>query len=153
MFSPPAAWSGSSGPVAVDALGNAFASLDVFGGNQEIRGFTSLETASTTTATGHTVLTNPDFSTSLAATAPTLTAPGLVVVQASDATTFSAKTALVYSYSVGVAGMTTMAIAQGGFTAAKAGASPIVFGADDGSVWVAVDGPDGAYFVALARKG
>ncbi len=143
---------GASGPVAVDSDGNTFAALSTFGGLQEVHGFTSADAASSTASVGQTVLTNTDFSTSIAASAPTADSQGLVVVQTSDASTFSAKPALVYRYGVSGTTLTSTAVASGGFQAAKANAAQIVFGADDGTIWVAVDGTDAAYFVALQRK-
>jgi hypothetical protein len=145
-------WESNSGPVATDEAGHLFAAASTFGGKQEVRGFLPSEAAGSVLVVGQTILSDSDFSTSLAALGDPDGQGGLLVVQASDSTTFGAKPAQLFSYEVGSGGLTSTAVVDGGFTAKVAGAAPQVFAGSDGHLWVAVDGEDGAYFVALVRK-
>jgi hypothetical protein len=144
-------WESNSGPVAMDGAGYLFAAMSTFGGNQQVRGFLPAQAAGSAPVEGHTILTDADFSTSLAALEDGAQG-GLLVVQASDSTTFGAKAAQLFTYTVSGGTMSTAALADSGFAAKAAGASPVVFSSGDGRLWVATDGEDGAYFVALERK-
>jgi hypothetical protein len=77
------AWGDASGPVAVDAEGNAFVVLTSFAnGNQEARGYASGQVArGAAPVKGTTLFTIDGFSGGLAALAPSGTTPGLVVFQ------------------------------------------------------------------------
>ena len=94
-------WGGSSGPVAVDGAGTLFAALSAAGSGQEVRGFTATQARGAQAVVGTKVLGNNDFSSSIAAVAPTAGSPGLVVVQTNDGATFASKAALVFSYTAG----------------------------------------------------
>ncbi|MCS6898812.1 MAG: hypothetical protein RMJ98_03715 [Myxococcales bacterium] len=145
-------WESNSGPVAVDEAGHLFAALSTFGGNQQVRAFLPAQAAGSTLVEGLTILTNTDFSTSLAALGNPDGKGGHLVVQSSDSTTFAAKPAQLFSYTVSNGKMSATALGEGGFSAKAAGASPVVFSSGDGRLWVATDGEDGAYFVVLERK-
>lgn len=97
-----AAWGESSGPVAVDSKGNAFAAMANFSsGDQETRGFSAATIGSDGAASGGDVLLDLEgFGMSLAAIAPTSTTSGLLAFQASDGATYEALDVVAQRYTV-----------------------------------------------------
>ncbi len=96
------AWDEDSGPIALDAGGNAVVVLtSASTGNQEARGYTASQVARGAPAVkGATLFTVGGYSGSLAALAPTASAPGLVVFQPFDATTYFALDVIEQAYTV-----------------------------------------------------
>jgi hypothetical protein len=96
------AWDENSGPMALDKNGDAFVVLtSATAGTQEARGFGAAKIVSGQPATaGTTLFTIPGFGTSLAAITPTPSAPGLLVFQPFDATTFAADNVVEQSFTV-----------------------------------------------------
>ena len=96
------AWDEDSGPIALDKNGNAFVVLtSATDGNQEARGYAAAQVARGAPAvTGATLFTVDGFSGSLAALAPTASAPGLVVFEPFDATTYFALDVIEQAYTV-----------------------------------------------------
>ncbi|WP_437730994.1 hypothetical protein [Sorangium sp. So ce1335] len=86
-----AAWGDSSGPVAADRRGNAFAVLPSADGSQQARGFAAGAIARGAGPTeGDVLFTLPGGGMSLAALAPEQGAPGVLVFQPTDPATYEA---------------------------------------------------------------
>jgi hypothetical protein len=97
------AWGEYSGPIAIDKSGNAFAVLTkASDGTQEARGFVSAKIARGAPPTaGVTIFSIPGFGSSLAAIAPTASAPGVLVFQPFDAKTYDALDVIAQRYTAG----------------------------------------------------
>jgi hypothetical protein len=96
------AWDEDSGPLALDKNGNALVVLtSTTTGNQEARGYTAAQIVRGAPAVvGATLFTVDGYSGSLAALAPTASAPGLVVFQPFDTTTFFGLDVIEQGYTV-----------------------------------------------------
>lgn len=146
-------WTGNSGPVAVDRLGNAFVGASLSGGDA-IYGAAASEVANVAAATRVELVTVTSLGTSsLAAIAPEGTAPGFVVAKTYDGTTPSPAYAQAYT-----SGATLQKQGSVIAEAVKAGPSAegfSVFSSSLGDLWIAVDLKSGSpkhAFVQLRRK-
>jgi len=146
------AWGEYSGPVATDSNGDVFAVMTSSNLNQEARGFLASSVARGSAATtGVTLFTLAGYSGSLAALSPTATAPGLVIFQSTDATTYALLDVIEQKFTTG-----TSLAAMGTPTKLLTLASGQTLGLSflvDGSqrLWVAVNGASTTY-VVLARQ-
>jgi hypothetical protein len=147
-----AAWGDSTGPVATDSNGDAFAVMtSVANGTQEGRGFLASAVARGAAATaGVTLFSMDGFAGSLAALAPSAGAPGLVIFQPFDSMSFDALDVVgqKFTTSSGLAAMGTptklLTVAPG------QGLSLLVDGSE--RLWVAVSGTSSTMYVVLARR-
>ncbi|MBK6464266.1 MAG: hypothetical protein IPF92_25190 [Myxococcales bacterium] len=146
-------WTGSSGPVAVDGLGNAFVGASLSGGDA-IYGAAASEVARVGAATRVELATVTSLGTSsLAAIAPEGTAPGFVVAKTYDGATPSPAYAQAYT----AAGELKK---QGALLPEAVKAGPAaegfsVFANPAGDLWIAVDLKSGSpkhAFVQLRRR-
>lgn len=148
-----AAWGDSSGPVAVDHAGNAFAVLPSFAtSKQEARGFAAAEIARGAKATpGASMFTLDGFGSSVAAIAPTAGASGLLVFQPYDVT---AKPLDVIGVSYKAAAAVTPEGAPKPLLTVPATATAgMYFMTDDTDrLWVAASGDGITTFVVLQRN-
>ena len=131
-----ATWQGgSSGPVAVDADGNAFAILSTFGGSQEMRGFEHDVIARGAGATaGTTLVTTTGYTSELAADGKA------AYFQPNDGTTFTPLDVQAVKYTVDTAGKTLAAAgaATTFLTMKKAGTAVALIVDDSHRLWVGV---------------
>ncbi len=122
-------------------------------GNQEARGYTAAQVARGAAAVkGTTLFTVDGFSGSLAALAPTASAPGLLVFEPFDSTTYFALDVIeqVYSVTGGVvtaSGTPTTLLTVP--TMMSTGPSFLTDASD--RLWVAVSGAAGTTYVVLER--
>jgi hypothetical protein len=147
---------GASGPVTVDAAGNAFAILSTFGGNQEMRGFEHDTIARGATATaGTTMFTIPGYTSELAADGKA------AYFQPNDSSTYAALDVQRVLYTVDAnAKMVSPNGAPATFlTMTKAGTPVALLTDDKGYLWVGVSnpgaddaGPISSTFFVLADK-
>jgi hypothetical protein len=148
------AWDEYSGPIALDKNGNAIVVLtSATADTQEARGYTAAQVArGAPAAKGTTLFSIDGYSGSLAALAPTATAPGLVVFEPFDATSYFALDVIeqVYSVTGGVVAAsgapTTLLTVP---TMMTTGPSFITDEAD--RLWVAVSGTTSTTYVVLQR--
>jgi hypothetical protein len=149
------AWDQYSGPVVVNKNGDAFVVLtDATTGNQEARGYAAAQVVSgAPAAKGATLFTVDGFSGSLAALAPTASAPGLVVFQPVDSTTYDVLDVIEQTYTVsggavvpGSGMPTTMLTVPAMMTT---GVSFMTDGTD--RLWVGVPGASTTTYVVLQR--
>ena len=148
------AWDEYSGPVVLDKNGDAFAVLtSATAGTQEARGYAAAQVSrGAPAAKGATLFTVPGYSGSLAALAPTASAPGVVVFQPFDATTYFALDVIEQAYTVSggaLAASGTPATLLTVPTMMSTGASFMTDEADH--LWVAVAGTSSTTYVVLQR--
>lgn len=149
-----AAWGDSSGPVAVDHDGNAFAVLASFGlGSQEARGFSASEVARGAAATpGAKLFELPGFGSSLAAITPKDGAPGKLVFQPYDASA-APLDVIAQSYLVTGGKLSADGAPQKLLGMPAAGGVSLYLITDDADrLWVAAAGEKSTTFVVLAKK-
>ena len=150
-----ASWGDSSGPVAVDHAGNAFVVMSSFDGSQEARGFDAASIARGAAPTaGAKLFTIPGFGSSVAALAPTATAPGIVAYQPSDGMTFLPQDVLEQQYTVSGGKLAAMGVPTTLLKAATANALLYVIVDDQDRLWVGTDKvapATGATYVVLQR--
>jgi hypothetical protein len=150
-----ATWGDSSGPVAVDHAGNAFVVMSSFDGSQEARGFDAASIARGAAPTaGAKLFTIPGFGSSVAALAPTATAPGIVAYQPSDGATFLPQDVLEQQYTVSGGKLAAMGVPTTLLKAATANALLYVIVDDQDRLWVGTDKvapATGATYVVLQR--
>lgn len=148
-----AAWGDSSGPLAVDRDGNAFAVLASFAtGDQEARGFAAAEIArGAAPADGASLFTLPGFGSSLAALAPSGSSPGLLVFQPFDMNA-APLDVIAQPYTV-ASGVTAMGAPAKLLAMPAVGAAALSLVADDQDrLWVAASGDAATTFVVIAKK-
>ncbi|MFO0552350.1 MAG: hypothetical protein U0271_28440 [Polyangiaceae bacterium] len=149
-------WGAAAGPVAADSDGNLFAVMtDFVAGTQEIRGFKASEIApGGTPSAGATLATMPGFGDALAALAPTATAPGLLVLQPTDATTFVDEDVLALEYTADAGGDLSAMPASTLLTLTTPGTNVALLSDDEDRLWVGVTSADQTEtrFYVLARK-
>jgi hypothetical protein len=151
-----ATWGDSSGPIAVDHAGNAFVVASSFDDTQEARGFDAASIARGAAPTAGTKLfTIPGFGSSVAALAPTATAPGVVVYQPSSSTTFLPEDAIEQQYTVTGGKLAAMGVPTTLFQSAVPNAILYVMVDDQDRLWVGTDQASpatGATYVVVTRK-
>jgi hypothetical protein len=146
-----AAWGEATGPVAVDADGNAFALMTSFDGTQEARGWSAEELGAGSPSEGTTVLALEGFGSPLAALAPRGDAPGLLAFQPADATSFAPVEPIVGRYEV-EDGVVVARGEPGPLLDLEDDEAPVSLTADDaGRLWVGVPSGAGTRFVVLDR--
>lgn len=129
---------GSSGPVAVDASGNAFAILSTFGGNQELRGFEHDTVARGAAAVAGTPLFSmTGYTTELAADGKA------AYFQSNDATTYTPLDVQRVSYTVDANAKTISAAGSPTtfLTMTKPGTAVALIVDGQGRLWVGVSDP------------
>jgi hypothetical protein len=147
------AWATSSGPIVRDSAGYVIISLDTSGAEQEVRvhGPGGLEASGASDA-----YKNTNFTTSLAAIAPSGAEAGWLFAQETDSTTFAALSLYATRYAPNPAGdgASFQKLDKDRVLAAKApGANPIVVSGNDGLVWIATDTPaNGGMFFAFKPR-
>jgi hypothetical protein len=150
-------WGDASGPVAVDALGNAFAVMVSFSGDQEARGFARTEIARGTPPTdGATMFTLPGYGSAIAAIAPTAMDDGILAFQPSDGTTFEALDVIAQRYHLGSGALTATGTPTPLLHLANQDTAVSMASDPSSNVWVAATrgaAPNQKLvFVVLARK-
>jgi hypothetical protein len=148
-----AAWGDSSGPVVADSDGDVFAVMaSSAASTQEARGFftRSIGRGSAATA-GVTLFTMGGFSGSLAALSPTGNAPGVVVFQPLDASTFSPLDVIQQKFTTSSAGLAAMGTPTTLLTVVSG--QGLSFVVDDSErLWAAISGASSTTYVVLARR-
>lgn len=147
-----ATWGDATGPVTVDADGNAFAIMTSFDGTQEARGWTAdAVQGDAEPSAGATVLELPGFGSPFAAVAPAGDAPGLLVFQPADATTFAPVEPVVVRYATD-GGAVVPAGEPVRLLDLEDDEAPVSLTTDDdGRLWVGVPSGAGTRFVVLDR--
>lgn len=147
-----AAWGDSSGPVAVDHDGNAFAVMSSFDDTQEARGFDAASIARGAGPTdGAKLFTIPGFGSNLAALAPKGAAPGFVAYQPSSGTTFLPEDVIAQQYSVTGGKLAAVGAPKPLLQATTANAYLYLMVDDQEHLWIGTDTAAGATYVVLAR--
>jgi hypothetical protein len=140
-------WGDASGPITVDAAGNAFAVMPTFSADtQQARGFTRSDIQRGAPASmGSIFFTISGFGSALAAMAPSGTDPGVLAFQPADPMPLDV---LEVTYTAALVPDTPHTL----LTLTSAGTALGMTNDDQGQIWVA--GPRGAKtaFVVLARK-
>jgi hypothetical protein len=147
-----ATWGDATGPLAVDAAGNAFAVMTSFDGSQAARGWSAEQLdAGAAAGPGTDVFAIAGFGSPLAALAPSGAREGLLVFQAADATTFLPVAPIAVRYAI--ADGVVVAEAEEPFLAAGPD-TPVSLVADgEERLWVGVPREGGgSTFVVLARR-
>jgi hypothetical protein len=146
-------WTGNSGPVAVDGLGNAFVGASLSGGDA-IYGAAAADVANVGAATRVELVTVTSLGTSsLAAIAPEGSAPGFVVAKTYDGA--SPSPAYAQAYTSGTALQKRGSVIAEAVKAGPAADGFSVFSSSLGDLWIAVDLKSGSpkhAFVQLRRK-
>lgn len=146
-------WTGNSGPVAVDGLGNAFVGASLSGGDA-IYGAAASEVANVAAATRVELVTVTSLGTSsLTAIAPEGSAPGFVVAKTYDGATPSP--AYAQAYTSGAALQKQGSVINEAIKAGPSAEGFSVFSSSLGDLWIAVDLKSGSpkhAFVQLRRK-
>jgi hypothetical protein len=146
------AWGDASGPIAADADGNVIAFTTSFDGTQEARGYAAKSIARGAAATkGETLVKMPGFGSSLAAIAPTAAAPGIVLFQPSDATTFDALDVIAIRYENVGGTLAAKGMSATALTLATKKTPLAIFGDGQGRIWVGATVGKKARFVVVAR--
>jgi hypothetical protein len=147
-------WGENSGPIAIDHDGNTFVVLTSASTNdQEARGFAAAKIARGAAPTaGVKLFTAPGFSGGMAAITPTSSAPGVMVFQAFDSTTFAPQDVIEQLYTV-----SSDVAAMGGtvklLTVPAASTSGLSFMTDQSDrLWVASPGMSDTTYVVLQKK-
>ena len=148
-----ATWGDSSGPVAIDSQGDVFAVLSSFAGTQEARGFLASTIARGAAATdGVSLFTLPGYSGSLAALSPTATAPGVVVFQPNDGSTYAPLDVIQQKFTTGSA-LAAMGATSSLLTVPSTATQDLSFLVDGSErLWVAANGDTSTTYVVLARQ-
>jgi hypothetical protein len=150
-----ATWGDSSGPVAVDHAGNAFVVASSFDGSQEARGFDAASIARGAGPTAGTKLFTIDgFGANVAALAPAGAAPGILVYQPSDGTTFQPQDLLEQEYTLTAGKLEAMGVPKTMLQATTANAFLYVMVDDQDRLWVGTDKvapATGATYIVLSR--
>lgn len=148
-----AAWGDASGPVVADHDGNAFVIMSSFDGTQEARGFDAASIARGAGPTAGTKLfTLPGFGSNLAALAPTSSAPGLVVFQPTNGTTYKPEDVIEQPYTTTGGKLAAVGAPKTMIKAATLDAFLYVMVDAQERLWVGTDTTAGATYVVLARK-
>lgn len=151
-------WGDASGPVAIDALGNAFAVQTSFGGDQTLHGYaaSAVEPEAAGNVAGTPLWTGAGFGSSLAALAPAGGDPGIVMYQPQ---TFDAENNVVVEgavvsirYTVD-GGSLVAGDASAALVLSEAGTPVTLTGDDEGRVWVGVaEDPQASTFYVVGRR-
>lgn len=148
-----ASWQSSSGPVAADTAGNVFAMMSTFGGDEELRGFTKADALGAVAVTGAMLATDKNYTTSMAAIAPSATDDGWVFVAEANPADQSPKPVFGARFAITGGALVAKGAVASTFTLATAGASAAMFSDDAGQLWLAIDtGQSTGALVALRRK-
>ena len=148
-----AAWGDASGPAAADAQGNFFVVMTSFSGDQEARGFAAGTIAEGAAATsGDELFTLPGFGVTLAAIAPSGSAPGIVAFQPSDGSTFEALDAVQIRFTVANDQVTVDGAPTELLKLATPNTPLSMLTDPQDRLWVGVPTGTGTTFVVLGRK-
>jgi hypothetical protein len=149
-------WGQASGPVATDSDGDVFSVMSSYSGaaagTQEARGFLASTVARGAGATaGVTLFTIGGFGSSLAALSPTATAPGVLVFQPFDSTSYDALDVIEQKFtttggSLAAAGTQSTLLT----VTANQSLSLIVDGSE--RLWAAASGGSSTTYVVLVRQ-
>jgi len=148
-------WGQASGPVATDSAGDVFAVMSSYSGaaagTQEARGFLASSVAPGTAATtGVTLFTINGFGSALAALSPTATAPGVMVYQPFDSSTYDALDAVEQKFTTG-SSLAPMGAQSTFLTVTAAQALSFLVDASE-RLWVAASGSSSTTYVVLVRR-
>jgi hypothetical protein len=149
-------WAQASGPVATDSDGDVFALMSSYSGadanTQEARGFLASSVArGAAGTTGVTLFTIGGFGSALAALSPTTTAPGVVVFQPFDSSSYAALDVIEQRFTTTSSALAAMGTPSKLLTVTAAQALSLVV---DGSerLWVAASGTTSTTYVVLVRQ-
>ncbi len=142
-------WESSSGPVAVDAGGRGFFALSTFPASLQVRGFAKSALLAPAPSEGEIFVQSTNYAQSLAALAPSASAPGYLFV---DEAVGAGQRLSAVAYTAGSGGEPVKGDVIADALTPAAGVSARVFGPGGGEVWALALTEGAGHFVVLRRK-